>query len=271
MLIPLAILAISSIATVAAVRLLVINGIEIVCSKLKFSAKAKGQIIGYATSMPELVAVVASAIAGVFDAGLWNVASSNIINWVLFISAVVAYRQYRDLLSPLFVDEVVFGVASVLLPLFLLGLGVTQGLTLAAVLLGVFVVYKLLDVLLNTKQPQEEEPDDVQGSLARGVVALVAGIGVILVAGHFLGRSAGTLVTQLNMPAWLVGWILGIITSVPEMASFFEIYRRAKVRKRLDRLDDTQNALDALVASNMCNLGIVLPVGLFVFYLVAGG
>ena len=34
---------------------------------------------------------------------------------------------------------------------------------------------------------------------------------------------------------------------------------------KLDDLTDTQEALDALVASNMVNLGIILPLGMVIY------
>ncbi|GAG25309.1 unnamed protein product, partial [marine sediment metagenome] len=65
-----------------------------------------------------------------------------------------------------------------------------------------------------------------------------------------------------------IGWILGFITSLPELTSFFEIYRLEKKNGRLHLLDDTQEALDALVSSNMSNLGVILPIGIIVYSLI---
>jgi Ca2+/Na+ antiporter len=67
-------------ATVMAVRLLIIPGIGVLCARAGFSPKTRGQIIGYATSVPELAVVAASAVMGVFEAGFWNIASSNMVN-----------------------------------------------------------------------------------------------------------------------------------------------------------------------------------------------
>jgi cation:H+ antiporter len=228
-------------------------------------------VIGYATSTPELVVVVASAGVGVLDVGLWNIASSNVINCVLFALAVAAYRQQRELFSLRFLDEVIFAAASVALPLTLYGLGMQMSLASAAALFGVFVLYKWLDRVFNVEGPQNQDETQVRGGLVRGLAALLLGLALILIAGYFLGNSASDLVNRLGTPPWLIGWILGLITSLPELASFFEVYRLAKSRGRLQQLEDTQSALDALVASNMSNLGIILPVGIFVFYLAAGG
>jgi Ca2+/Na+ antiporter len=266
-----AILAALAGVTVAAVRLLILRGLDILTTCLKLGSKTKGQLLGYATSIPELVVVTSAAVAGVFDAGFWNIASSNIINWVLFLAAILFYRQHCDLRSRKFADELVFGVISVAVPLVLhlLKVGAT-GWTAGGLLL-LFALYKVLDRVLNPKPeaaPVEGLSCPTVGPL-KGVLLLVAGVAVITVSGVFLGKVAGELVTQLKTPAWLVGWILGLITSLPEMGSFFLIFRLHRQRGTQELTADTQEALDALVASNMCNLGVILPLGVTVFWLAS--
>ena len=252
-------------ATVLAVRLLVIRGIERIGESWGFSSKKKGQIIGYATSTPEFVVLVAAAFAGVFEAGFWNIASSNIINVVLFLSAVLVYRQQVELFSLRFLDELGFGVCSIAIPLVLFQRGTPLEWPVALGLLAVFIVYKAGDHLLNRKSGEESASATVKGNLPLGVIYLILGLAVIIVAGRYLGDSAGALVTEAGVPTWLVGWLLGAITSVPELASFFEIFRLSKKRGQLAMKEDMQQALDALVASNMCNLGVILAVGILVF------
>ncbi|MFP4521119.1 MAG: hypothetical protein ACLFQK_03150 [Fibrobacterota bacterium] len=94
---------------------------------------------------------------------------------------------------------------------------------------------------------------------------MLLGIILVLIAGKFLRDSAHNLVIELNMPTWIIGWILGFVTSTPEMASFFEVFRLKKKQGSIKLPDDTQQALDALVASNMSNLGIILPLGMLVY------
>ncbi len=254
-----------ALVTVAAVRLLVIRGIERLSEALHLSSKTKGQIIGYATSTPELVVLVASAFAGVFKAGFWNIASSNIINIFLFLGAVLVYRQQMKLFSLRFLDEVFFGICSVAAPLVLFWADTPLTPFVALGLLAAFFVYKAGDRLFNQKPGAETAPAPVRGSVTLGILYLVLGLALIIVAGRYLGDSAGTLVKEAGTPPWLVGWVLGLITSIPEMASFFEIFRLSKKRQQLHLKEDMQQALDALVASNMCNLGIILAVGILVY------
>ena len=262
-------LAIYAGATIVAVRWLVLLGLDAVATHLSLSNKAKGKLLGYATSIPELVVVVSSAWAGVFEAGFWNIASSNIINWVVFLTAVLFYRQQMALTRWAFIDELVFGILSVAVPVALHYAQVGLGLRTAGGLFALFVAYMVVDRLANPKSGQDGAPDSRQArSLWLGVLALVAGMLVVGVCGRLLGSTAGQLVREIGVPAWLVGWILGFVTSVPEMSSFFAVYALHKRRGVLHLAHGTQETLDALIASNMGNLGVILPIGVMVFELL---
>lgn len=266
----LSILVLSAVAIVGAVRFLLIPGIGRIGAALKFSAKVRGQMIGYATSVPEFTVLVAGALNGVFDAGMWNIAASNIVNWVLFLFTVFAFRQQLDLKNHVFIDELIFGVLSVVIPLLMFAAGIGTGYVTAVGLIGFFLIYKILDKRLNKAgKPAPLPPGAENGTVLGGSLFLLTGIGVVLFAGKFLGSSAGALITQLNVPAWAVGWILGLVTSVCELASFIEIYRMHKPKDSPTHYKDTQEALDALVASNIANLGLILPLGMVIYLVVS--
>jgi Ca2+/Na+ antiporter len=260
----LALLSLLTSLIVLAVRFLIVPGIDKTSLALNFGSKARGQLLGYVTSIPEFVIVISSAAAGVFDAGFWNIASSNVINWVLFLSAVFTFRQCRDLKRSTFVDEISFGIFSVVLPLVLYKFEVQGSAILATCLLFVFIAYKVVDRRLNRRVNAAEKRDEDVSNLFFALSSIVTGVILIAVSGWYLGGVAESLVVELGVSAWMIGWILGFISSIPEMSGFFEIYRKHKKAGTLKGIDDTQEALDTLVASNMSNLGIILPVGVFI-------
>ena len=69
----------------------------------------------------------------------------------------------------------------------------------------------------------------------------------------------------------LAGWLLGVVTSLPEVVAFFAVYGTAKKEGTLHLLEDTQEVLDNLAASNMSNTALIYHVGLAICLLVAGG
>lgn len=269
--------------TIAVVRLLVINGLDRLAQSLGWSAKTKGQILGYATSLPELVVVLATALNGQesLAGGFWNIASSNVINLVLFLAAVVFYLRYWELLNPRFVEEISFCGFSVLLPLVLAATGVSPSLVLGMALLGCFLGYHLLDHNLAELQGKRgleadaQTPDQAEGVTAEhtsssqekrmALVLLLMGTLSLAIAGHRLGNSAELLIEAMQLPAWLVGCCLGLVTSLPELTSFFELYGRSTGQEETRKLDATQANLDTLVSSNMANIGLIYPLGLVAF------
>jgi Ca2+/Na+ antiporter len=250
----------------------VVRGIELVAASGAMSAKAKGQFLGYATSLPELVGTVGTAGNGLLAAGLWNVASSNVINWVLFLAAAAYYRRVSALFRRKFIDELVFALIAFGVPLTICQHDAAARSPFTAVaLLGFFALYLVVDRRLNPNPPPSMTAGRNHGDAkvrARGIGLIVIGVLGIILAGHYLGVEAEIVVRGLGVPEWAVGWILGFITSLPEMTAFFAVFASAR-ESGGDAADDTdcQENLDSLAASNMSNLGLIYPVGIAVFLL----
>lgn len=93
-------------------------------------------------------------------------------------------------------------------------------------------------------------------------------LSLIAVAGMFLGDATQQVGNQAGIPVAVAGWILGVVTSLPEMVTFFAVYSTAKKEVKAEGLEDTQEVLDNLTASNVAHTGIVYPIGLAAFLIV---
>ena len=256
---------VSAAAIIALVKYGLLRGIDLVAGALSWGEKARGQVTGYATSVPELVCLVAAGLAGVWEAGLWNIASSNIINAMLMLMAVTAYRQWGDLFNVRFMDEIGFASLAVVVPLVLMSVGMDTQWLLVPILLGFFVVYRLVDKRVNRPKADIESSEQTVGNLPLGMILAITALIAIAVAGIFLGDATAEVVKQLGVHPAIAGWILGVVTSIPEMVTFFAVYGTARREGNLHRLNDTQEALDNLTGSNMANVGFVYPIGLLAF------
>ena len=250
-------------------RYLLTRGVEWLADNAKLNPKTKGKILGFSTSIPELVATTSTAAMGLLGAGLWNIASSNIINSVLFVSAMLVYRQHGRLVQLQFVDELFFALSAIGLPLLLATqTGMEESPITAIVLVGVFALYMILDKAFNkhVDHTYAEQMEAVAGthSIASAVTLIGLGILGITLTGYYLGVVAERVVTQMGVSQATVGWILGFITSLPELTTFFAVFAEAK--RRQDSSDASMQAnLDNLAASNMSNLGLIFPIGITVF------
>jgi Ca2+/Na+ antiporter len=263
------IMIVSAASIIALVKFGLLRGIDNIANSMNWSAKARGQVTGYATSVPELVCLVSAGLAGVWEAGLWNIASSNIINVGLMLTAVLYHRQFGELLNRRFADEVCFAALAVVVPLVLMRSGMDTQWYLVPILLGFFVIYQVVDTRVNRPDKKEEDPPEAVGSLPFGLILGLSALIAIAVAGMFLGDATADVVKQMGVQPAIAGWILGVVTSIPEMVSFFAVYGAAKREGKLQDLNDTQEALDNLTGSNMANVGIAYPIGLLAFLLAS--
>ena len=261
-----------AVGLVIVTRTLLVRGLEMTSKGWGLPPKVQGQVLGYATSVPELVGTVATAWRGLLGAGLWNVAASNIINFGLFVTAALYYRRTHQLVKRKFLDEVGFALGAIALPLALATMGAWARTPWAAALLvAFFITYLVADARLNRPAADEEgeqgpPPRDSQLG-RRGLLRAGVGVLCIMVLGHFLGAVAERVVVDIGVPEYAVGWLLGVVTSIPELTSFFTVFGSGSASADDD---DCQQNLDNLAASNMSNIGIVYPVGIVIYLLVAG-
>ncbi len=257
------------VGVVLITRFLLAKGVEWLADNAQLNPKLKGKILGFSTSIPELVATSSTAAMGLLGAGLWNIASSNIINSVLFVAALVWYRQQGRIAQTQFLDEMGFAASAIGLPLLLATqTGMERSPWTAVGLFGIFLAYLFLDKILNKHVDAEyaEEIERVESSHSVASALALIGFGIvgITLSGYYLGVYASNVVNRMGVPQWAVGWILGFITSLPELTTFFAVFAAAK--KRGEKSDASVQAnLDNLAASNMSNLGLIFPIGITVF------
>jgi len=252
-------------AVIAITKYLLIQGVQWTSDAWQMPRKVQGQVLGYATSVPELVATVSTASKGLIGAGLWNIAASNIINMVLFISGAIFYSRYGKLRNRDFADEIFFALGAIVLPLLLVTRKEwAESPWIALFLFVFFVIYLVVDRMLNASVAGEE-PDNSEINKSngkKGVLYILIGIIGIVVAGNYLGVVAESIVNTLKVPQWAVGWILGFMTSLPELTSFYAVFAASK---NSPEDADCQQNLDNLAASNMSNVGLIYPIGIIVF------
>jgi len=239
----------------------------------------QGILLGFATSAPELAGTVATAWQGYLGAGLWNVASSNIINTVLFVTAGLFYKRLGAMKHPELRDELQLALLSLLVPV-LLGVFALRTMSvpgtlptwayewwLAGALLLFFLwwvwthLIAVKEVIQTTPLRGEERPV----GLRRGVFLFLLGVGLIVYLGKYLGVAAAASIADVGVPEWGVGWILGFLTSLPELTTFFAVFGSRKLTDH----EAAEESVDNLVASNMSNATLIYPIGIIIFLYVS--
>ena len=84
---------------------------------LDFSARARGNIAGFATSVPELLTVCFSASSGLIGTSIYNILSSNTINLIQYTFAVYLNKNQKYLRNKAILTDIILALITVAIPL----------------------------------------------------------------------------------------------------------------------------------------------------------
>ncbi|MEN8805263.1 MAG: calcium/sodium antiporter [Wenyingzhuangia sp.] len=219
--------------------------------KLKISKIVIGMtVVSFATSAPELIVSIKSALEGYPDLALGNVIGSNIANLALVLGFTTCLGKIDIPKSFYKIDWPMMMFASLLLYIFIgfdLVLSQIEGILLFALLI-IFLIY-LLKTKANT--PKEENLKTTETPFSKTVFLLLIG-GIGLWGGsELLIKGAVGFAHTIGISERIIGvTIVSIGTSIPELAaSIIAIIKREKAI-----------SLGNLIGSNIFNILAVLGI-----------
>lgn len=182
-------------------------------------------LIGFGTSLPELVVSAAAALKGEASIAVGNAVGSNIANIALVLGAGAAMAGLTATGATLRL-RMPITLAAAALPGFLLFDGALSRLD-GIVLLAGFAA--AITAFLLIKTDDDETDDGPVGSARRDHIKIVAGLVLITLSAEAAVSAAITIATALNIDKLIIGLTaLAIGTSLPELAATIA----AALRKR---------------------------------------
>lgn len=227
---------------------LLVRGSVGIAQQLGVSTLVTGLVIvGFATSMPEMMASVQAALAGSPQMAWGNVVGSNLANTLLILGAsalvmpiALSGAGKRDALIALAVTLGLWGIAGAQWGTPLIGIGL-----LAAIL--VYIVWRYNHA---PQAPSEKSEDDDEGppALWLAVLLFLAGLGLLVVGGSYLVSGAIDLARLFGVSEAAIGLtVIAVGTSLPELAA--SIAAAARGRAAL--------AIGNVLGSNIYNILLI--------------
>lgn len=257
----------SMVGIIALARFALYEPAQKLARAANLSRSATGQMLGYLTSAPELVATVFVAATGLFTVVSANILGSNIINVLLATVAAFWFKQIGNLGGKGFRFEQAIVAGSIVIPIALLLTGQDSALWSGIALAAGYVAY------LRVMRGRAEAPAPVEGAdairpftaskahIALQVAILVGGLVGLYFLGDVLGDSIYDLGTTFGVSTIVLGVLTAVATSLPELTTFFSSY----AAHRKAGTDGNSEVMHNLMASNVVNLLVVQAVGVGVF------
>lgn len=247
---------------------------------LKLKPKVIGNIAGIATSIPELLTVSFSALTGLIETSVYNIISSNVINLIQYSTAVILNKNQKVLKNKAIrIDLFLVGI-TIIIPIIMLVFNFeSQFIIVPIFIVMLLIFYKITNnahKLYMKKNNNEEvvesnvkeniEENNIRKDMLMVVIQIIFLIivGLILyVVGNLLSDVLNNLCVRFGIPELIIGVLLGFITSLPELITFFEAQKH--------HTDDKEGVVEAtsnLLTSNIMNLFVIQSIGIVIYLIV---
>lgn len=247
---------------------------------LNLKPKTVGNIAGVATSMPELLTIAFSSFNGLITTSIMNVLSSNVINILQYALAILLNKNYKLLKNRAIFTDIILVVITILIPLIL----VLENVEMSVNLVPVFAVLYIMFLIINNKvhekylkkedekieyEIEKEEQSELKNrnKLALYILLLIITGILLFVVGNLLGNTLESLCNRFEISQTIIGILLGFITSIPELITFFESQRHYK-KDDSDNLLGVVEATNNLFTSNIMNLFVIQTIGILIYSVV---
>lgn len=260
-------------------KYILVSTLRKLAEALNLKAKTVGDIAGYATSVPELLTITTSSLRGLTGASVYNILSSNVINLIQYLGAILLNKNTSKLRNRAIITDLVLVFFTIAIPIAFLKLNIELKLAVVPLFVILYILFRVLnnnvhklylkneDVELaeEIEEEREEQKKNPKKVLIYAVVLIVTGI-LLFVIGELLGNTLENLCNLFGVSEVIVGILLGFVTSLPELITFFEAQRHYK--KVDDDMLGVVEATNNLLTSNILNLFLIQTIGILILNLV---
>lgn len=240
---------------------------------LELKPKVIGNIAGIATSIPELLTVSFSAFAGLIATSTYNIISSNIINLLQYSIAIILNKNQKAVRNQAIKVDLSLVSITILIPIIMIIFHIEHNIILIPIFLVLlFLFYRITNNAhrLYMKKEKEEIHKDVENSIAKryfyvfiyGILLSLVGVALYII-GNLLSDVLENLCIRFQIPEIIIGMLLGVITSLPELITFFESQKHHENEK-----EGVVEATSNLLTSNIMNLFVIQSIGILIYSII---
>jgi len=225
--------------------------------------------------VPELLTVSFSAVTGLVSASVYNIISSNIINTVQYLLAIFMNKNQKHLQNRALKIDLILVLLTIIIPIVMLAFHMEFSISIVPILVLLLLLFYFINhnahkLYLNKvtegEKKIEEEEKWVKGKkkviVKYTILLLIISI-LLYIIGNLLSNTLENLCVQFQIPQFVIGVLLGFITSIPELITFFEAQKHHKQQENGE--DGVIEATSNLLTSNLLNLFAIQSIGILLF------
>ena len=260
-------------------KFILVTTLRKLAESLDLKAKTVGNIAGYATSVPEFLTITTSSLRGLSGASVYNILSSNIINLIQYLGAIVLNKNISKLKNKAIITDLIMVIITIIIPIALLKLDIELKLWIVPIFIILYIFFIFLDnnvhklylkkedseLETEIESEKKKERKNTKKVIKYFIYLLLTGI-LLFIIGELLGNTIENLCNLFNVSEVIIGILLGFMTSLPELITFFESQRHHK--KFEDDMLGVVEATNNLLTSNILNLFAIQTIGILIISII---
>ena len=256
-------------------KYILVTTLRKLAESLKLKPKTVGNIAGYATSIPELLTITTSSLRGLSGASVYNIISSNVINFIQYIGAILLNKNVDKIKNRAIITDIILVIFTILIPIVLLKMNIELNIMIVPIFVILYILFRVINdnvhkmYLKNEDEKieheievEEEKESKNRFQTIKYIIYLVITGFLLYFVGDKLGNTLETLCKLFNISEAIIGILLGFITSIPELMTFFESQKHYKNED--DDMLGVVEATNNLLTSNILNLFAIQTIGILI-------
>jgi cation:H+ antiporter len=236
-----------------------IKGASLLGKKINVSSMVIGMVVvGFGTSLPELIISVVAVFKGSPDISISNAVGSNIANIMLILGILALVTTIRVVKRHTYTVKIpAVIVASIILFGFTFDSWIrgvetnTIGRWAGIIFLLIFAIFLIYTLFIHKEEKEESEPIQVKQKTMIIILMIIAGVAGVSLGGNWVVENAIEIARYFGMSEAYIGVsILAIGSSLPEIIS--------SVTAALKKEDGL--ALGNIIGSNIFNTFLILGI-----------
>ena len=266
-----------SIIIVLISKYILVRTLRKLAENLSLKPRIVGNIAGIATSIPEFLTVSISSFKGLISTSMYNILSSNVINFVQYIFTILINRNLSTLKNKAIFFTNILALITILIPIFIIYMNINLDWRIAPIFFILYFLFIYLnkifhekylkyedeEILKEEEKRELEEKKENKATVLYVIYLILSGI-ILFILGNLLGNVLEELAVRFNISQTILGILLGFITSIPELITFLESQRYYKIINKSYVLGVAE-ATNNLFYSNILNLFFIQAIGLIIF------
>ena len=261
-------------------KYMLVKALRKLAENLKLKPRTIGNIAGIATSIPELLTVTISSFRGLMGTSVYNIISSNVINFIQYSVSLIVNKNHKAIKNKGIIIQNILVILTIIFPIILLKLENTLNIVIVFILVAMYIIFYWIskkiherylsyeDIKIEEREKEQEVKEKYNNKQSFIYIGYILIAGILL---YFIGDALGSVLENLSesfgIAESILGVLLGMITSIPELVTFFEAqnhYKKEEDKNLLGVIEATNN----LLTSNMLNLFVIQAIGILIYILI---